>query len=67
MSMALGVSWVTNLFVSLSFLSLIDATNLQSVFFGFSMFSIAGVVFVFWLVPETKGRAVQDIVASLSK
>ena len=61
MSLALGVSWITNFAVSASFLSLIDLTNEQTVFFGFMAFAVIALIFSFILIPETKGKSPDQI------
>eukprot|EP00727_Mastigamoeba_balamuthi_P009156 m51a1_g4863 hypothetical protein (751) ;mRNA; r:322571-329335 len=64
-SVGLFVSWGTNLAVSLAYLPLVDATSLGAVFFGFAAASALALVFLAAVLPETKGRTVEDIVASM--
>eukprot|EP00727_Mastigamoeba_balamuthi_P008530 m51a1_g43 hypothetical protein (498) ;mRNA; r:153269-155064 len=66
-SISLFTNWVTNLGVSLAFLPLIEATSLSAVFWGFSVLSGISLVFVIFVLPETKGRTVEDIVNSMRK
>eukprot|EP00727_Mastigamoeba_balamuthi_P006835 m51a1_g2772 hypothetical protein (496) ;mRNA; r:1022563-1024422 len=66
-SISLFTNWVTNLGVSLAFLPLIEATSLSAVFYGFAVLSAISFVFVIIVLPETKGRTVEDIVSSMRK
>lgn len=56
MGIASAVAWLTNLMLSLSFLSLIEASNAFVVFTGYSGMAIAAFVFVMCFVPETSGN-----------
>lgn len=54
-------NWAANLAVSLTFLSIIERLG-QSVGFGIlAGFSIVALVFVYYLVPETRGRSLEEI------
>eukprot|EP00727_Mastigamoeba_balamuthi_P006297 m51a1_g2288 hypothetical protein (470) ;mRNA; f:405168-407151 len=64
-SVALFVNWGTNLCVSLAYLHLVEVTSLSAVFWGFAGLSVLGFVFVLALLPETKGRTVEEIVSSM--
>jgi MFS family permease len=66
-SLSLATNWATNLAVSLLFPILIAAVNMGWVFAGFSVLSVLAFVFLATLLPETKGRTVEDIVAGMSK
>ncbi|KAH3756046.1 sugar porter family MFS transporter [Pelomyxa schiedti] len=61
MSLALGVNWTTNFLVSVTFLSFVEATNEQTVFLFFSAWATIALIFVIFLVPETKGKTPQQI------
>lgn len=42
-------------------LSLLDVMGLSGTFFVYGGIAVAGVVFIYLLLPETKGKALQDI------
>uniref|UniRef100_W5L4Z2 Solute carrier family 2, facilitated glucose transporter member 10 n=1 Tax=Astyanax mexicanus TaxID=7994 RepID=W5L4Z2_ASTMX len=54
-------NWVANLIVSFSFLSVIDAIGLSGTFFIYGVIAVAAVAFIYFLLPETKGKSLQDI------
>eukprot|EP00727_Mastigamoeba_balamuthi_P003609 m51a1_g13245 hypothetical protein (296) ;mRNA; r:1404-2597 len=66
-SASLFTNWVTNLAVSLAFLPLIDATSMSAVFWGFAILSALSLAFVLFVLPETKGHTIEDIVSSMRK
>eukprot|EP01105_Mastigella_eilhardi_P014614 TRINITY_DN3326_c1_g1_i1.p1 TRINITY_DN3326_c1_g1~~TRINITY_DN3326_c1_g1_i1.p1 ORF type:complete len:496 (-),score=110.32 TRINITY_DN3326_c1_g1_i1:68-1390(-) len=66
MSLGLGVSWLTNLALSLSFLSLINLVGKGPVFIGFCVLTVAAIVFVVALIKETKGKSVDEIQQMMS-
>ncbi|KAL2613504.1 hypothetical protein R1flu_025196 [Riccia fluitans] len=47
--------------VALSFLSLIDAISLAGTFFLFAGMALLGSIFIYFFVPETKGKTLEDI------
>ncbi|XP_017548232.1 solute carrier family 2, facilitated glucose transporter member 10 isoform X1 [Pygocentrus nattereri] len=54
-------NWVANLIVTFSFLSVIDMIGLSGVFFIYGVVAVAAVVFIYFLLPETKGKSLHDI------
>jgi len=54
-------NWVSNLIVSLTFLSLIDLITASGTFLLFFGISVAAFIFVILFVPETKGKNLEDI------
>ncbi len=76
---AMGVvtvaNWASNLLVSLTFLTLINGGTFSGVEFGgigrtgtfglYAGLSVLSLLFVYWQVPETKGRSLEDIEADL--
>ncbi|XP_005172836.2 solute carrier family 2, facilitated glucose transporter member 10 isoform X1 [Danio rerio] len=56
-----------NLIVTFSFLSIIDVIGLSGVFLMYGVVGIAGVVFIYLVLPETKGKSLQDIDRELSQ
>ncbi|MFB6223508.1 MAG: sugar porter family MFS transporter [Haloarcula sp.] len=62
---AMGVvtvaNWGANLLVSLTFPVLTDSVGTSATFWLFGLCSLAGLVFVYRTVPETKGRTLEAI------
>lgn len=54
-------NWLLAFLVTKIFASLVDALGSAGVFWLFSGFSLLGTVFVFFIVPETKGISLQEI------
>jgi sugar porter (SP) family MFS transporter len=61
MSVATSANWGANLFVALTFLTLIQATGKSSTFWLYGLVGIAAWLFTWFYVPETKGRSLEDI------
>ena len=66
LSISTTTNWVTNYFVSQLFLTLMK-TPLSRVltFSSISIFALLAWIFVYLLIPETKGRTIEDIVSEL--
>ena len=60
-SIATVVGWVGNLIISFTFLSLLDLIGEAATFFSYAVVAVLGFVFVWFLVPETKGRTLEEI------
>src|SRR5215469_10097841 len=58
---AAGTNWAANLVVSVTFLSLVQALGPGWTFWLYGMFAIASFGFAYVLVPETKGRTLEEI------
>lgn len=54
-------NWAANLIVTFSFLNVIDVMGLSGMFFTYGVIAVAAVIFIYVLLPETKGKALQDI------
>lgn len=63
MSLATIVNWGFNLLVALTFLTLIEVLGRPGTFWLYGGLGIGAWFFVFWLVPETKGRTLEQIEA----
>lgn len=62
-SIATMVNWISNLIVSMTFLTMTDALG-QPITFGlYAGLSVLGLLFIIFFVPETKGRSLEDIEA----
>jgi SP family galactose:H+ symporter-like MFS transporter len=63
MSVGTVANWSANLIVALSFLSLTQFLGRAPTFWLYAVVSIGAWVFAFVLVPETRGRSLEDIEA----
>jgi SP family galactose:H+ symporter-like MFS transporter len=61
---AAATNWVSNLLVSMTFLSLVEWIGLARTFWLYAVLAIAAWIFCYRLVPETKGRSLEEIEAS---
>ncbi|WP_339105518.1 sugar porter family MFS transporter [Haloterrigena salinisoli] len=66
---AMGVvtvlNWAANLIVSLTFLRLVDVFGQSGTFWLYGVLTLFALVFCYQLVPETKGRSLEEIEADL--
>jgi MFS transporter, SP family, major inositol transporter len=62
---AIGISvfllWITNFFVGLFFPSLVAGIGISYTFFLFAAVGVISVLFVWTMVPETRGRSLEQI------
>ncbi len=65
MSVCTILHWSSNLLVSLTFLPLIAAVGETAVFWGYGVISIGAFAFIYFLMPETKGRTLEEIESDL--
>jgi SP family galactose:H+ symporter-like MFS transporter len=63
MSFATVMNWAFNLLVSITFLSLVNAVGRSWTFWLYALIGIAALIFSYALVPETKGRSLEEIEA----
>ena len=61
---AAGVNWAFNFLVSLTFLTLLQTMGTSDSFWLYGLLSVAACIFCYALVPETKGRTLEEIEAS---
>jgi SP family galactose:H+ symporter-like MFS transporter len=59
--LAAAFNWGSNLLVSLSFLTLLQMIGAASTFWLYGLFAVAAWIFSYFLVPETKGRTLEEI------
>uniref|UniRef100_A0A0D6QRM5 Major facilitator superfamily (MFS) profile domain-containing protein n=1 Tax=Araucaria cunninghamii TaxID=56994 RepID=A0A0D6QRM5_ARACU len=62
-SLGVGVNRVVSGIVSVTFLSLSHAITVPGAFFLYAGFSFLAILFVFFFVPETKGKTLEEVVA----
>jgi MFS family permease len=60
-SVATAVNWLSAFLVAQFFLSVVAAIGESTTFFIFSALCIVTFVFVWYVVPETKGRSLEEI------
>ena len=60
MSLATMLSWVFNLIVAITFLSLVQKLGAAGAFWLYAVISIGGWIFCYFLVPETKGHTLEE-------
>lgn len=65
MSVATVGNWGSNLLVALTFLTLIQAVGSTATFWLCAGLSVGALIFTYFLVPETKGRSLEEIEADL--
>ena len=67
MSIATMANWVFNFIVSLTFLSLLNTLGAANTFWLYGALCLVTLVFVYYCVPETKGKSLEEIEASWRK
>jgi MFS transporter, SP family, galactose:H+ symporter len=65
MSLATVANWAFNLIVSATFLDLVGALSSAGAFLVYAVLSLVALAFVAMMVPETKGRSLEQIEAEL--
>jgi SP family arabinose:H+ symporter-like MFS transporter len=60
-SISAFANWTANFLVSITFLSLIGALGAPATFWLFACFGVLAFIFSWILVPETKGRSLEQI------
>jgi MFS transporter, SP family, galactose:H+ symporter len=64
---AAGVNWAFNFLVSITFLTLVEVLGPSLTFWLYALLAIASWVFSYYLVPETKGRTLEEIELSFRR
>jgi MFS transporter, SP family, galactose:H+ symporter len=65
MSVASCANWGFNMLVAASFLTLANAIGMGNTFWLYAGLTFVGFLFVWFFVPETKGRKLEEIEANL--
>lgn len=55
------VARTSNLIVSITFLSLSNAITMQGTYWLYSGMAVLGTLFIYWLLPELKGKTLEEI------
>jgi MFS transporter, SP family, galactose:H+ symporter len=66
MGLATAANWFCNSLLSLTFLDLVGHIGIGSVFSLFALLAIFSLAFVYYKVPETKGRTLEEIEKTFS-
>ena len=61
MSVATVANWGANLIVAVTFLSIVKSLGRSGVFWLYAALTVGSVVFTYFLVPETKGRTLEQV------
>ncbi|MFA6349714.1 MAG: sugar porter family MFS transporter [Candidatus Omnitrophota bacterium] len=61
MSLATVANWGFNMLVAATFLTMTDKLGKAGTFWLFSLISIAGIVYCYFFVPETKGYTLEEL------
>jgi MFS transporter, SP family, xylose:H+ symportor len=71
LSIAVGCQWISNFIVSQTFPMMVDNAYLKANFHGafpfwvYALMGVFSVIFVYWMVPETKGQSLEELEQSL--
>lgn len=66
MAIAAAMAWGVNALISVAFLPLATIIGMSGVFAIFAAICVAAFLFVYFLVPETRGRSLEQIEANLA-
>lgn len=61
MSIAVAAQWISNFAVTAAFPVLVGYLNGALAFWLFAFMCVATIIFVLWLVPETKGKTLEEM------
>jgi MFS transporter, SP family, galactose:H+ symporter len=64
---AAGVNWTFNFLVSVTFLTLVQALGPSFTFWLYALLAVGSWLFSYYLVPETKGRTLEEIEQSFRR
>lgn len=65
MSIATVANWTFNMVVALTFLTIAEKLGRASAFWLYGLVAVAGLIFCYLFVPETKGRSLEEIETAL--
>lgn len=60
-SAAVGTNWTSNFIISVTFLSLTDWIGTGPTFWLFAAIALLGAVWMYWALPETQNKSLQEI------
>ncbi|XP_050227795.1 plastidic glucose transporter 4 [Mercurialis annua] len=65
-ALSLGMHWISNFFIGLYFLSVVNKFGISTVYLGFSAVCLLAVLYIAGNVVETKGRSLEEIERELN-
>lgn len=66
-SLATSTNWLMQFVVTYTYNSMVDALTMQGTYWVYAGISFLGFLFVYFLLPETKGKTLEEIEAIFSK
>ncbi|XP_071964921.1 solute carrier family 2, facilitated glucose transporter member 10-like isoform X2 [Antedon mediterranea] len=66
-SLATTLNWGTNMVLSLTFLNLMNAIGIATLFLVYGAFCLVAILFIYVAVPETKNKTLEEISKDLSE
>ncbi|MTK64949.1 MAG: sugar porter family MFS transporter [Methanobacterium sp.] len=61
MSVVTMINWATNLVVAITFLTIIELLGASGTFWLYGVIAVLSLIFVYYRVPETKGKSLEEI------
>jgi sugar porter (SP) family MFS transporter len=61
MSIVTMINWATNLMVAITFLTIIELLGASGTFWLYGVIAVLSLIFVYYRVPETKGKSLEEI------
>ncbi|OAY57094.1 plastidic glucose transporter 4 [Manihot esculenta] len=65
-SLSLGMHWISNFFIGLYFLSVVNKFGISTVYLGFAAVCVLAALYIAGNVVETKGRSLEEIERALN-
>ncbi|OAY60428.1 plastidic glucose transporter 4 [Manihot esculenta] len=65
-ALSLGMHWISNFFIGLYFLSVVNKFGISTVYLGFAAICVLAVLYIAVNVVETKGRSLEEIERALN-
>ncbi|KAJ9173049.1 hypothetical protein P3X46_016225 [Hevea brasiliensis] len=65
-ALSLGMHWISNFFIGLYFLSVVNKFGISTVYLGFAAICLLAVLYIAGNVVETKGRSLEEIEHALN-
>ncbi|KAF2295311.1 hypothetical protein GH714_032546 [Hevea brasiliensis] len=65
-ALSLGMHWISNFFIGLYFLSVVNKFGISTVYLGFAAICLLAVLYIAGNVVETKGRSLEEIERALN-